>query len=246
MVTTSLVGTLDSGFPQGIVRDGASYNDVDNIVFRPILLTYRGCEVSLRGIDLSRMDVVTTNANINGTPCWHLRQTRGRNTKLRESLWLNPLQDFVVVRYVEGVAENPFAQVDIDYDVDSSGVPVPTSWNAALLASDGTILESYGIEVKDYQINHDIDSTQFHIDFPVGTWVDDRQKGGQFLVQQDGPRPITPAELRRGVSYEELLSSETGEAGISQWKTSSRVLWTVSLVAAVVVVALVAWRRMLV
>lgn len=238
-LNTSLVGTLGTGFPQGIVRDGPSYNDVDNIVFRPILLTFRGCEPSLRGIDLTTMEVVTVNADTDGIQCWHLRETRPRDPGLQRSMWLDPLRDFLVVRYAHEVAGTPSSQVDIDYGTDSSGVPVPISWTAVLLGANGAIMQSYAIQVRDFKVNHDVDSSQFRIAFPVGAWVDDRQQGVQYLVRRDGHRLITPAELRRGVSYEELLSTDSGEAGLPlrSWLTI-RMFVAVGVVVLAVVIAL--------
>jgi hypothetical protein len=72
------------------------------------------------------------------------------------------------------------------------------------------------VRITKREINVDIPRSEFQIDFPVGTKVHDRRMGAAppwYIVRAGGvKREITDAEMRRGATYDELISTESGMA----------------------------------
>lgn len=109
------------------------------------------------------------------------------------------------------------------------------------------------VEITDFKVNQPIDPTLFTLEFAPGTKVTDSRKVGddgsadpvRYIVQADKTqRHITPQESRRGNSYREYLSTQTGQAGLpTRSMTSAAFLWILAALAASIAIGLFLRRR---
>jgi hypothetical protein len=156
-----------------------------------------------------------------------------------EQYWLDPARDFTVARYLLFQDRLPLVRMDISYRQDESGEWVPIAWTDVGLSREGRIEESSKNEVSDYALNVTVEPETFALDFPVGTWVEDNVANTRYIVRENGStRPITEEEmLRPGITYQDVVESESGMAGLPARPWWSRL--TVPLVLAVVAGAIV-------
>src|SRR5262249_44944962 len=95
------------------------------------------------------------------------------------------------------------------------------------------------------EINTPIEGSTFDLEFPLGTRVSDRSNPNaprEYILKDDGrKRPILRDDI--GATYQQMIQSEPGEA-LRKWK-SSFVSWptTIAVVALVVAIGLLLWRR---
>jgi hypothetical protein len=92
---------------------------------------------------------------------------------------------------------------------------MPANWKTVEYLPKGTLKESSQFEVTGYTINKPLPEELFDFKFPVDTWVTNYKNKTDYIVREDGgKRLITEAERMRGVTYERLLETESGEAGL--------------------------------
>ncbi|HUE72323.1 MAG TPA: hypothetical protein VMP01_15670 [Pirellulaceae bacterium] len=223
------------------------YDDVKNVHFRAITLCFRPLDPSFQGdFELSDFDLVSTEETVDGQPCMLLRQRADRaKNGIVNLLHVDPAREFVVLRWAEEVDGRLSAQIDITYSQDATIGWVPSGWNLAFMPR-GVIVERCTAKVTDYALNEPLSDKLFVIDFPAGTFVDDRASGTQYLVRRGGEkRPIAPVERRRGATWEELMATEYGQAGLrtDRWSYRTLIVAIGGFLALCVVVLLVRrWR----
>ena len=158
--------------------------------------------------------------------------------------WLDAEADFSILRYQHTRGEHVQTQIDIEYRTDEQAGWVPERWTGLRYGRRDPLQlgEEFQGTVTACDVNVPADPGDFAADFPAGTWVRGPKDEGQWLVLADGTRrPITPEELRRGATYEELLATPSGQAGRrgTRWLESR---WAVAVLAAVFVLGVFCWR----
>jgi hypothetical protein len=177
--------------------------------------------------------LLTTPGVIGDATCVVVERARAN---LRATVWFDVHRSFLPLRYTSESGGRPRTSVDIEYTRDVSGAWVPQSWNVMLAPGD---LSSASVRLP-VGVNNRSDNL-FAYNFPVDTWVSDHRTGEEFIVRgNDEKRPVLESELMRGVTYNELLNSASGQAG---FPVSNRVSVTsiclLGLLGAVVVLAIV-------
>ncbi|HUE72322.1 MAG TPA: hypothetical protein VMP01_15665 [Pirellulaceae bacterium] len=211
----------------GAILAPQRYDDIGNIHFRALTLCFRPLDPGFNGgAELSDYELVSTDETVDGRPCMLLRDRKAASASgIVHLLHVDPARDFVVLRYTSEVQGRLAAQIDITYTEDPTVRWVPDGWNAVLLRQDGVVMTRCSSTVSDYALNERLSEKLFVIDFPPGTFVDDRASGTEYLVRQGGEkRSIAPVERRRGVTWEQLMETEYGKAGLRSEGWSARTL----------------------
>jgi hypothetical protein len=144
----------------------------------------------------------------------------------KESFWLDPARDFIILRVLRDYRGNAFEQLDISYSADEICGWIPSAWRGLwkLSRDNGmnmTLQESFEARVISHELNFLFRAEDFELKFPVDTFVEDQRSGEGYIAQKDNAkRMITLEERERNSSYRELVNSESGMAGRS--KTWSR------------------------
>ena len=230
----------------GIIYAGQEYEDVNNINFHAVTLCFRPLDPRFhQGQDLSDYSLAPSQEVVEGVRCVVLRsRTSSFRSTVMHSLWVDPSRAYVIVRRTCEVDGRLSTQLDIDYAVDEVAGWVPSAWHTWFMFHNGSVGSQCTATVKSYSLNEPLEDENFVIDFPVGTFVDDRASGAQYLLRRnDEKRLIAPVERRRGATYEQLMATEYGKAGLRQGWMSRRLLIVAIGAFFVLCVVLVAWRR---
>ncbi len=203
----------------GFIEVQARNQDFDNRNLLPMALAFRPCDPDMGGRDLAGSTVSPGMETIAGRPCVVITGNPARSSY--ESLWLDPHRDFVVLRIQDESGNGGRIDTfDISYQKDPSHGWVPSEWKwTATGGISGRLFGRAAAKVTRYAVNTDIPKSAFQFEFPVGTYVSDLREANaeRYIVRQGGKkRIITDAEIRRGAgaNYKELLSTESGQAGL--------------------------------
>jgi len=160
-------------------------------------------------------------------------------TTERYRVWVDPQRDFCALRLEMGPKslEVAYAQLDIEYQHDASGVWIPTQWtNLVHCHSEGRLVLQWTARfaATEYELNPAVDNDAFRVDFPPGTEVLDSSGGTRtlYLVRESGKRPILDEERLRGARYSDFAATESGRALLPPGSGAFSWRW---LLAAVVV-----------
>ena len=241
----SLSSAREVPYAEGIVSSGDGFNDRSNLNIAAILFAYRALHRDGLVAKLKAYRIEIGHYVVNGTRCVLLREnTQDPNTGMRLSLWLDPAKDLVLVRYAEHYDDRPgkpprlWAQLTVSYTDDAEYGPVPSTWSVDFMQEDGESLRtSVRAKVVEYTFNRPIASEEFDLPFPTGTYVVDNIQSTEWIqLEGERQRVVTREEtLREGVTYEELLATESGMAGLNRGN-GGWVLWSAAAIACLVVV----------
>lgn len=148
-------------------------------------------------------------------PCWELVPIVA-SSKKQEVLYLDQERDYVVVREMLLIDNQPNWQVDATYSPDAAAGWVPRSWEYVIRSGkEHRILHSGRSKVTSYEINPSMDDKEFDISFPPKTRVHDESSGEyvEYVVKENGEqgREI-PAQFNP--TYEDLQKPGTR---INRW-----------------------------
>jgi hypothetical protein len=162
--------------------------------------------------------------------------------------WVDPQRDWCVRRHAILRDGRPLLQLDIALEPDAQAGWRPATWRSVDLApSTQEVHEACEATVTAFEINPRIPIDEFQFEFPPGTRV--RAPGDtHYIVRDDGSdRPILEEERQRGASYDELVASDVGEAGLERVRgDDSPIVWiAVGLAGALALFAAgrLWWRR---
>lgn len=164
-----------------------------------------------------------------------------------ESLWLDPEQGFCIRRLLAQAGEMTRTRLDIFYDRDPDHGPIPKGWKRVEHFSNGEFDRSIEADVVTGKVNHQIADDRFDVEFPINTLVRDAsgppgREPVEYIVRADDKKRIVlPGEMTRARTAEELISTETGRAGLPEPKRS-RWLGIVLAASAVLISVLMASR----
>ena len=247
--------------PRGVYRkiyfqachDGAF--DLDNLVYQPIVMTYRPFESWYGGIDPARC-TIESEVLIRGRKCFRLverTQVEFEGASLDRCFMIDPDRGWIVMRYLGKCGDHPQVQIDIDYEQSHDGEWRPSQWTVMRMDSPDRPIQNFAtIQATDYKINQNPSPVNFDVTRPVGTWSIDWQPMTQSLLRADGSkRRILELESDVSAPYEVLMNSEPGQAYFEAQLRSRfgvlRALWRAeSLIvfgALLCVVAIIPWKR---
>jgi hypothetical protein len=200
--------------------------------FQLVMFTFRafdpivGCTGNL--FDHPPTDSPTlSSGELEGSRYLVIRQSFGAWSR---TIWVDSARGFTIRRYLATHSGNPVTQIDATYKMDGKVGWVPNTWTMTgwLPGPNNTRRLAYNLasQLDSYEINPRLDIEVFRPQFPTGAVVVDSRNPKviapgnahvpqEYLVKSDGSkRTVLPAERLRGASHDELLSTETGKAGL--------------------------------
>lgn len=228
--------------PSGFIRGKKLHYDYDNGTLTAILITYRGCQPDMGGVDIAGYRLSSKRGMIGERTCLILEPPR--SARSQKCFWVHPQREFVVLRVEQRDKRGGvLSTLDITYVEHPPDGFVPSGWKYVDTGGSGNIVfRQTEAKVSECEINCDIAKSEFQFDFPPGTRVTDHRSRQSYVIREDGTeRMITKGEKTRGATYREYLETETGQAGL---KPSGFPWWTSAAVAGalVLVVALCIYR----
>uniref|UniRef100_A0A7C4QSZ2 Uncharacterized protein n=1 Tax=Schlesneria paludicola TaxID=360056 RepID=A0A7C4QSZ2_9PLAN len=231
------------GFRSGKVRKLGISSEANNPTVWPIFHTFRFDQPGFIPTDATAWRRAARDGVIGDRRFPVLEETRMTQEPQQYRVWVDPERDFCAVRLEMGPKHIrvTYAQLDIDYDQDPSGVWVPQRWTSRVHCQPGDqfVLEyTARFSRTDYELNPPVDDSAFQFNFPPYTEVMDEsgEVPGSYIVLESGIRPIYNDERLRGARYSDLLSTPPGEALKPPGNTLFDFRWLL-VVAAVTAVA---------
>lgn len=216
------------------------YNqDVVDYHLWPLLLTYRPLYQHMGRLKKNEWEMTGERGVVGERDCLILRKKKPLTT---EKCWVDFERDCIIARY-EYITNFRF-QIDISYE-DTHGLGwLPASWKTTHHLPEGTLQESSRSKITGYTINRPLPEEWFHFEFPVGTDVTDHKSKIEYIVREGGhKRLVTEEERMRSATYEQLLATESGQAGLP---SRSRTTWWVVLAlsfAGIVLLSVIVRRK---
>src|SRR6185295_2707748 len=136
------------GAPSLAVRKGGPAFDVDRMVVRPILLVYRPLS-PLGRIHKEEYALVAEPQIIENVSCVGLEETAKKMRK--QTIWVDPVRDYVPVRYESKVEGREIVTLDIHY---RDQLPwAPDKWNYRFHGNDASTSPQGHDVVTNFEIN---------------------------------------------------------------------------------------------
>ena len=174
--TSMRLTELSEGFFEGTVSQQKFEYDTQRVEIRPLVQCCRSIDVDYVRIDFKNYRVVPGHDMVNGIQAVRLRpqDTSG----IAREYWVAPEQDFAVVKIVERFNRKlPGFDIEItNRHYDGFGW-APYQWKAVAMLEDGTVVTSSDVTVVESAIGEGIDESEFVIDFPRGTRLQNRETG---------------------------------------------------------------------
>jgi hypothetical protein len=122
---------------------------------------------------------------LDGQRAFVLRRKAGDGGTQNEELYIDPTS----FRIKRAISANPnnVLQWDIEYrDVDGLDVPVAWKWNNS--ERNGRLYFARAARAVQVRINPEIAPSEFDLDFPIRTFVDDKRNGEMYTIGPTGQR----------------------------------------------------------
>lgn len=222
-------------YPLGTVIKGTQLESLEDIDLIPILLWCRPLNSGCSGIDPKTTEILPQRVKVSGRECIVLSRARGRVT---DKWYVDPANEHNALKYEVAHGDEAPTQIEISYRLDETGLSVPSEWKIVWNPSSGWTSSSTSANVTRWAGRDSVNPADFELVFPYGTMVHDRNTGAEYLVVDGGKqRIVTRDEWRRGATYRQMLSTESGLAKTTR-PTNWR-MWITSAAAAVLAVSLI-------
>ncbi len=196
----------------------------------PVLWTFLSPDPKTHGFDFDKLEF-SAKGTIDGRECLIFKNKL--SVQQTEFFWFDPNMDYSILRCTVETDGKVESQLDCSYKNDSSGLWLPVKWTTTHFNdySSGQIRTSGDNQVEFCKLNVRVLDLDFDIVFPPGTFVsDERPQPGvgrtgtlDYIVMSDGSKRIVTWE-ERFASYEELLATPSGKAGL-QTGSAQRHYW---------------------
>ncbi len=224
--------------PMGVVVPPVALENREGIELIPLLLWARPLDARGCAIEIAKCRLLPRPQEVDGRSLVVLEQTRPTGTSVHR-WFVDPERDFVVVRHEGDTGGKTKFRVDLDYGQDSDGAWIPSGWRTLWFDGRGELSTEHTATVTKCDVGIAVEADQFDLEFPRGAWIGDQVRNIEYIVTGPGAeRIVTPGELSRGVSYRDLLNSESGLAGTAprpQWRAWILAAATATLVASLAV-----------
>lgn len=185
---------------RGVIYDESKFHDISHIDLMPALLAFRPSCTSL--MDANASVVSEHKTVVNGAQCIVV-QLKFPATERRDAYWVDPAKDYSVIKWTSAYEGGGLGkEVSVSYRTAKVGW-LPSAWSSSL-KGDGIVLTETMAVVNSGTINEPINDSQFTINYPVGTIVDDRKAGYLFVQQKDGKRQVTQSDMASVGKYSDL------------------------------------------
>jgi hypothetical protein len=196
--------------PIGDINSTRINPDANSNFCIPIQLAFRAFHPVMGRFDENKLQVINEKCFISDKECIQIDQKKPNYVA---RCWVDPKRDYAIVRYAMVFDGFPTFQCDVEYKRGPKFGWVPESWHSVLINRHSKTIsldEDHHAQVTNFEINGPVEDYEFQLEFPPGTvgmdWINDQR----FVVLGDGTiRVATRAEDERGMTYDELLHSET-------------------------------------
>jgi hypothetical protein len=204
----------------------------------PIWLAVRPLAPSYQSVDLDTMHFTGRKTVIQQKQCYELTRVQ---EKIVFSVWVDPSQDYSVLRLLDTDNEKITRKIDIRYRRFGNDVFLPEAWDLLSFRRSGDISFAAHATVTDVNVNPEVAVEDIPVVYPDGAVVS-RVKGGtqrySIIVPGGKERPILPGDY--SLSYDELLSKKA--AFDYTFGLSTRTFWF--LVACILApIAVFLWKK---
>ncbi len=193
----------------GTVSKGDRFGQLENLNLWPILLYYRpftpgGIGLEFHQLRHERLDTIRREGT--DITCEVMGGQAGTPFE-RYRFWVGKSNEWPVLRVEKGYAATPSvlrARLEIYY---TTGRPLNErldSWSLAYMDMKGQIIQCVDANVDALLVNPTVPITEFSLEFPVGTVVEDYIEGVKYICGTEGKR----IQVTQGNSYEEMLRQD--------------------------------------
>jgi hypothetical protein len=170
--------------PQGIIKANPIPAGIKLYETVPIFGVFRGLTPAMASWTYSDLKPTGVALSINGVSCQeYVKQI---SADLILSCWLNPIEDYLMRRVRIQRKGKLEAQLDIQYGLDEKRFWVPKAWKFNQFGPNERLQRSQTFEVLQVRVNESEATTQFDIQYPLGTEVNDQRTDQWYRIQSDG------------------------------------------------------------
>lgn len=212
----------------GIIEKGQNDFKIKLIHLMPLMLTFRGMSSIHSSYVVGDMRSTGAMLVIDGSKCeeYVIRFSPNR----REQFWLDPEKDYVLRRH-----QRSWDQTDVSYRRDANWGWVPTSWKRTEYTSAKSVAATMTITLQNMRINDAQPESQFTLEFPAGSTVEDQRDNKSYRVQPDG-------SMREVSGSGDLLPGSIPQPGTSWYRQYKWSMVSIGLISTIILVYLA--RRM--
>ena len=213
---------------------------MNNMSVQPVMFCFRMLNPKMSPIDTSKPFEIE-NTTVNGKSRVNVTFV-DKDQRVERQLVLAPELDMSVVTYRLKVHGRAKTQFDLSYKRDSqANFWVPSGWTITRLANDGSIKSTIVGTVEECEVNPGLPDSEFELDFPVGTVINDMVENKTYVFRDDGSkRKVVREELIDQVPAKQLMETEPfdplADGRRSRWNWlffANAILLVLLLVAAV-------------
>lgn len=164
---------------------------VESAIFRPLQLFYRPIQWNQSFLfEEEKYAVLNTNSKIDGRKCIVLEYPATIN--LRSRCWVDPEQDFLVLRNLLLRGDNIMEQVDIEYKQQEAKTGwIPDRWTVILKShyedfpGRPLVFQFASCQLTQLSLNPALEDNLFQLGFQPGTYVFDAIKKDKTVILPD-------------------------------------------------------------
>jgi hypothetical protein len=218
------------GYPSGLVRKAKRPIDSCVPTSRVFMVTCRAVDRVLACYDADSLKLTGQASKIGDDLCYSLLQ-KDRDSS-EAILWVNPKQEFTVVRIEEIVDGRLDQRYSISYVKNENAGWVPNTWEIVTLEKNRSMRRMQQGTLKQAEINSSIPAKSFTDIYPVGCRVVDEGASKEYILRTDGTQRILTKSDRK-LKYEEIVQGDVRTQ-------ANRTAWLYALVLCTVAVVLFA------
>jgi hypothetical protein len=172
----------------------------------PIAAIYRPFHAMVGFFDGNQLQLAGRTVVQDGRTCVVLKHQE-------HEIWVDPARDFVPVRIMEVHEGAIRVDVVVTYRLADKEW-APDAWNTVFTSRRGKVIDdSFAAKLTDFRLNEAIGDETFEIEYPLGTWMNNRITDESYILREGGnKRPVVPGEFT-GRNYEQLRDSDPPGSG---------------------------------
>jgi hypothetical protein len=226
----------ESDTPQGIIKANAIADNVRRYELGPIIGDFRGMDVTMGAWPYS--DLMGSGASLQVAGANSQEYVKRLSPSVSINCWLDPAQDYLPRRVRCQKKGQLDFQLDIRYRLNEEQLWVPASWVYNQYSPNGSLRNSQTFEVLNIRINEPEPASQFDIEYPPGTEVNDQRTDKWYRIQPGGAM----REFSRITGAD--LSATIDQPGAPWYRQHQWLLIAIVIAVAVTAAAVfVQWRR---
>jgi hypothetical protein len=198
---------VEMAFPYGRVYKASDVaTDLDLLHLEPIFACYSLTSSHRSVLNLDSCYVEVEPTFLDSRPLVVLNGVSLPDGAGIRSVFVDEADECLIRRIVVGSRDAMQCQTDLFYKKSESGDSVVSGWKISKFGEDGAVISTVESVVTNAEFNLSLDRSEFTIDFPAGTYVDNLAGPQNYIVRSDGSKRLI-AGSENDKSYEELLKS---------------------------------------